>query len=88
MITSLPPTTTFTPRQALLSAMEFSDNDNLQDVLIIGYDDNELCEIIAASFRGQVKEWIEDDSGPRCTAFVEAGKEVPFVDTKTLDLFL
>ncbi len=50
-------------------------------------DDNELCEIIAASFRGQVKEWIEDESGPRCTAFIEAGHEVPFVDTKTLDLF-
>lgn len=50
-------------------------------------DDNELCEIIAASFRGPVKEWIEDDSGPRCTAFVEAGQAVPFVDTKTLDLF-
>lgn len=50
-------------------------------------DDNELCEIIAASFRGKVKEWIEDESGPRCTAFIEAGHEVPFVDTKTLDLF-
>jgi len=50
-------------------------------------DDNELCEIIAASFRGPVKEWVEDDSGPRCTAFIEAGQAVPFVDTKTLDLF-
>jgi len=50
-------------------------------------DDNELCEIIAAAFRGPVNEWIEDASGPRCTAFVEAGKPVPFVDTKTMDLF-
>lgn len=50
-------------------------------------DDNELCEIIAASFRGPVKEWIEDDSGPRCTAFVEAGQTVPFVDTNTMSLF-
>ena len=50
-------------------------------------DDNEFCEIIAASFRGPVKEWIEDESGPRCTAFVEAGQAVPFVDTKTMDLF-
>lgn len=50
-------------------------------------DDNELCEIIAASFRGQVKEWIEDDSGPRCTAFVEAGNVVPEVDTLTGGLF-
>ena len=50
-------------------------------------DDNELCDIIAASFRGQVKEWIEDDSGRRCTAFVEAGQPVPFVDTNTPSLF-
>ena len=38
MITSLPASTTFTPRQALLSAMEFVEGDNLQDVLIVGYD--------------------------------------------------
>ena len=51
-------------------------------------DDNELCEIIAAGFRGPVEEWIEDEYGPRCTAFVEAVQTVPFVDTKTIDLFL
>ena len=50
-------------------------------------DDNERCDIIAASFRGPVKEWITDDSGPRCTAFVEAGNAVPEVDTMTGDLF-
>lgn len=27
-----------TPRQALLSALEFSESDNLQDVLVVGYD--------------------------------------------------
>lgn len=43
MITALPASTTFTPKQALLSAMEFVENDNLQDVLIVGYDgDGEL----------------------------------------------
>lgn len=50
-------------------------------------DDNELCEIIAASFRGQVPEWIEDENGPRCTAFVR-GDHVPEVDTQTADLFV
>lgn len=50
-------------------------------------DDNELCEIIAASFRGPVKEWIEDETGPRCTAFVKAGEPIPFVDTLTKQLF-
>jgi len=27
-----------TPQQALLSALEFANNDNLQDVLVVGYD--------------------------------------------------
>jgi hypothetical protein len=50
-------------------------------------DDNELCELIAAAFRGPVKEWVEDESGSRCTAFVLAGDKVPEVDTLTIDLF-
>jgi hypothetical protein len=38
-----PATDTMTPKQALQSAMVFADNDNLQDVLIVGYDgDSEL----------------------------------------------
>lgn len=37
-ILAFPASTTMTPRQALLSALEFVDNDNLQDVLVIGYD--------------------------------------------------
>ena len=32
------PTGETTPMQALLSAMEFANNDNLQDVIIVGYD--------------------------------------------------
>lgn len=50
-------------------------------------DDNELCELIAAGFRGPVKEWIEDNSGPRCTAFIESWEGVPEVDTHTQDMF-
>lgn len=38
-----PATDTLTPKQVLQSAMRFADNDNLQDVLIVGYDgDGEL----------------------------------------------
>ena len=48
---------------------------------------SEGADFFDTSFRGQVKEWIEDDSGPRCTAFVEAGNAVPEVDTLTGDLF-
>lgn len=51
-------------------------------------DDNELCEIIAAAFRGPVKEWIDDDDkGPRCTAFVKADTQIPEIDTLTADMF-
>ena len=60
MITSLPATTTFTPRQALLSAMEFEENDNLQDVLIVGYDGN--GELIVRSSRMDRKDalWLAE----------------------------
>lgn len=60
MITSLPATTTFTPRQALLSVMEFSDNDNLQDVLIVGYDGN--GELLVRSSRMDRKDalWLSE----------------------------
>ena len=50
-------------------------------------DDNELCQIIAASFRGEVAEWIYKDGEPTCTTFVPAGDKVPQVDTLTGDLF-
>lgn len=35
---AFPATDTMTPQQALLSALEFANNDNLQDVLVVGYD--------------------------------------------------
>ena len=41
-------------------------------------DDDEKCEIIAASFRGEAKEWVYGPDGqPMCTAFVSAGTSVP-----------
>lgn len=41
-------------------------------------DDNELCDIIARSFRGEVDEWVYGpDDQPMCTAFVPAGDKVP-----------
>ena len=52
-------------------------------------DDNEKCEIIAASFRGEAVEWRELDTGECvCLAYVEAGKPVPPVRCdKTIDMF-
>lgn len=60
MITALPATTTFTPKQALLSAMDFVDNDNLQDVLIVGYDGE--GELIVRSSRMDRKDalWLAE----------------------------
>ncbi len=37
-VVAFPASVTFTPEQALLSVLEFARNDNLQDVLIVGYD--------------------------------------------------
>ena len=37
-VLAFPATDTMTPQQALLSALEFANNDNLQDVLVAGYD--------------------------------------------------
>lgn len=51
-------------------------------------DDSELCPILAASFRGEAKEWVEHDDGRcECTAFVQFGRPVPVVDDMTLDMF-
>jgi hypothetical protein len=51
-------------------------------------DDSESCEILAASFLGEAKEWVEHDDGrTECTAFIQFGRPVPAVDDMTLDLF-
>lgn len=52
-------------------------------------DDNEKCEIIAASFRGQAVEWRIDDSDEVfCISFVEKGQSIPAPRCpNTVDLF-
>lgn len=41
-------------------------------------DDNERCDIIAASFRGEAKEWQYDKNGqPCCISFVPKGQSIP-----------
>lgn len=52
-------------------------------------DDNEKCEIIAASFRGEAVEWREMPNGDAvCLAFVEAGKTPPTPRcANTVDMF-
>lgn len=52
-------------------------------------DDDEVCEIVAASFRGEAVEWRRMPQGNvLCTAYVPAGEPVPPPRcTRTLDLF-
>ena len=51
-------------------------------------DDNEQCEILDASFRGEAKEWLFGTDGqPICTAFHEFGTPEPFRCPATTDIF-
>lgn len=52
-------------------------------------DDNEVCPIIAASFRGEAVEWRDlGEAGQVCLAYVEAGKPIPEPRCElTADLF-
>ena len=40
-------------------------------------DDNEKCEIIAASFRGEAVEWRVDGDEVFCVSFVPKGERLP-----------
>lgn len=52
-------------------------------------DDEEVCQIIAASFAGEAKEWVYGKDGqPMCTAFVPADQAVPQPRCEhTVDMF-
>ena len=53
-------------------------------------DDNQVCPIIAASFRGEAVEWRElSDRSVKCIAFVQVGYPIPAAKCeRTADLFL
>ena len=59
-VLAFPATTTMTPQQALLSALDFANNDNLQDVLVVGYDGD--GELIIRSSRMDRKDalWLSE----------------------------
>jgi len=50
-------------------------------------DDNEVCGIIAAAFRGPVAEWIYKNGEPTCTAYVPAGETPAQRCERTEDMF-
>ena len=51
-------------------------------------DKDEDCRILGESFLGPVKEWIINEGGcAECTAYIERGKPIPFIDEWSGDLF-
>lgn len=52
-------------------------------------DDNEVCEIIGASFRDEAVEWRElDDGRCVCVAYIQEGQPIPPPRcTQTVDMF-
>jgi hypothetical protein len=51
-------------------------------------DDDERCDILGASFRGEAKEWVYGTDGqPICTAFHEPGTPEPYRCPATADMF-
>lgn len=59
-ILAFPATVTMTPRQALLSALTFAEEDNLTDVLVVGYDGD--GHLLVRSSRMDLKEalWLSE----------------------------
>lgn len=60
-----------------------------------GHDDadGEPCSILGDALvydvtdKGYPKEWIRDEKGARCTAFVPEGDEIPYRCENTKDMF-
>ena len=59
-VTELPASTTMTPRQALLSALGFADNDNLTEVLIVGYDSDGDLVVRSSRMNRQDALWLTE----------------------------
>ena len=55
-----PASTTFTPRQALLSALAFANNDNLQDVLVVGYDGDGFLIVRSSKMDRKDALWLSE----------------------------
>lgn len=50
--------------------------------------DDEVCQILGASYRGEAVEWRElDDGRVTCIAFVPAGGRIPERCAQTADMF-
>lgn len=70
------------------------DHGMLRGLPLEECDDNQMCQIVGNTFMFGVddpdypREWTYDkNDAPCCTAYVEAGTEIPAIDTHTIDMF-
>jgi hypothetical protein len=59
-VLSFPATVTMTPKQALLSALEFANDDNLQDVLVVGYDGDGVLLVRSSRMDRKDALWLAE----------------------------
>lgn len=64
------------------------DRAMLEGAPIEDCDDDERCDILGASFRGEAKEWVYGPDGqPMCAAFHEPGTPEHYRCPATADMF-
>ena len=59
-ISEMPASCTFTPKQALLSALGFAENDNLKEVIIVGYDSDGDLIVRSSRMNRQDALWLTE----------------------------
>jgi hypothetical protein len=59
-VLAFPATVTMTPEQALLSALEFAQNDNMQDVLVVGYDGDGVLVVRSSRMDRRDALWLSE----------------------------
>jgi len=82
-------------------AEKFRPSNGTEGEVFIGHwccncqrDVDEGCPILGATFSFDIdhpdypKEWVRDETGPKCTAFVELGEPLPTPRCEnTIDMF-
>ena len=59
-VLAFPATVTMTPEQALLSALEFAQNDNMYDVLVVGYDGDGVLVVRSSRMDRRDALWLSE----------------------------
>ena len=57
---AFPATETMTPQQALLSALEFANHDNLKEVVIVGYDGDGVLIVRSSRMDRKNALWLSE----------------------------